>query len=177
MSSEITVEQVRCLMDYNPLTGKAFWKSRDLEWFNGNTRICNSWNAKHVGKEVGTYRRGYKVTRINRTHHALHHLIWMWVYGDRHTDYIDHINGVKDDNRITNLRLVTHQQNMQNQRKTRCNNKLGLTGVYKKKGSNNYQSQIMQAGKIHRLGTFTDPQEAHEAYLKAKKDLHPFSTL
>ena len=72
---------------------------------------------------------------------------------------IDHINGIRTDNRIENLRLVTHQQNQ-------CN-RLNVKG-YRPLKSGRYQVTITEKGNRKYLGTFESEEEATEAYLQAK---------
>ena len=86
---------------------------------------------------------------------------------------VDHINGNKLDNRRSNLRLATHTENMQN-RKMAKHNTCGFKGVWQRKrnGKTSYRAEIRCNGKRHTLGTFLTPNEAHEAYLKASRELH-----
>ena len=79
---------------------------------------------------------------------------------------IDHINGNKIDNRIDNLRIVTHRVNMQNQKKHREGQ---LFGCYFHKSSGKYQTQIIIGEKKVFLGRYKTKQEAHEAYKIACK--------
>lgn len=79
-------------------------------------------------------------------------------------DCIDHINGIKDDNKITNLRDVTHQQNQQNQKNPK--------GYYLNKKLNKFQSYIALNKKHIHLGYFDTEKEARKAYLDAKKIYH-----
>ncbi|MDA6380520.1 HNH endonuclease signature motif containing protein [Escherichia coli] len=65
---------------------------------------------------------------INGKAYPAHRLAWLIVYGTMPDGFIDHINRVRTDNRISNLRLVTHSENMQN-RKIQKNNKSGYRGV------------------------------------------------
>ena len=78
--------------------------------------------------------------------------------------FIDHINGNRTDNYVSNLRVVTNQQNQYNQKNAK--------GYYCKKGKNKYQSQIRANGKDIYLGYFNTEEEACSAYLKAKVEYH-----
>jgi hypothetical protein len=81
---------------------------------------------------------------------------------------VDHINGVRDDNRWTNLRLATRAENLRNMKaKT---NKTGLKGVYLNAGR--YTARIRHNYTSHYLGRFDTPEEAHAAYRKAADALH-----
>lgn len=90
---------------------------------------------------------------------------------------IDHENTIRDDNRILNLRGGTGSQNMQNQNKPHSNNKSGYLGVGFHKREQKYIAKIQINGKKKHLGYFTNPKEAHEAYLTAKRLHHEFCTI
>jgi len=81
---------------------------------------------------------------------------------------VDHINRIRDDNRIANLRDVSQSENLQN----RCmlpNNKSGYLGVSWNKNAKKWIAQIRRNNKQTYLGCFDDPKEAHQAYLNAAK--------
>lgn len=86
------------------------------------------------------------------------------VMGAKRGEEVDHINGDTLDNRKVNLRLVTHQQNIQN-RKVNKNNKLGYKGVYQHTQNGNFIAQIQtpQRKRKH-LGVFATPEDAAFAY-------------
>ncbi len=92
-----------------------------------------------------------------------HQFAWYFTYGEI-VDCIDHINGIKDDNRISNLRSITHQQNHFNRTTAK--------GYHWNKYRNKWQSKIRLNGKDIHLGLFTDESEARKAYLDAKKIYH-----
>jgi len=77
---------------------------------------------------------------------------------------VDHINGVKADNRRENLRVATNGQNRANS-KLNSNNTSGLKGVSRKNGR--WVAVINVGGKKHHLGYFDKKEQAHEAYKKA----------
>jgi len=76
----------------------------------------------------------------------------------------DHINHNTLDNRETNLRIVTCQQNHFNEKSPK--------GYYWNKNAKKYQAQIHVNGKLKYLGLFNNTKEAHQAYLQAKEKYH-----
>ena len=100
-----------------------------------------------------------------------HRVVWAMTYGEWPDRAIDHINGIKTDNRPCNLRLATDMQNSHNRGLTKRNT-TGYRGVCFEKRSGKYLAQIRVAGKQYRLGTFDNPKDASEAYEEAAKELH-----
>ena len=93
-------------------------------------------------------------------------------------EYADHINGIKDDNRWINLRSVTKSENSQNQRKSQSDNKSsGLLGVSWCKAEGKWETSINVNKKKYYIGAFHCKHEAHEAYLKKKRELHSTCTI
>jgi len=91
---------------------------------------------------------------------------------------IDHINGIRNDNRICNLREATKSENAQNQRKAPSHNKsTGLIGASFDKRYKKFESKIHINGKSKFLGYFKTAIEAHNAYLTEKRLIHPFGTI
>jgi predicted phosphodiesterase len=119
-----------------------------------------------LGKILKRKNKGYVHigTTINKKTLNLfgHNFAWYCVYGNCDTDQIDHINGVRDDNRICNLRNVNKNQNQWNRKTAKGYN------FYR----NKYQAQIQVNNKRIYLGYFTTEQEARQAYLNAKEKYH-----
>ena len=80
------------------------------------------------------------------------------------TNYVDHRNGIKTDNRVENLRQVTNQQNQWNQ--------LNVKGYYFHKRDKKWSSNIVVNGKQLFLGHYNTEEEARNAYLRAKEIHH-----
>ena len=91
--------------------------------------------------------------------------------GDPGDLYVDHIDGDGLNNRRSNLRVATHQQNLHNQRLSRANTS-GLKGVVFNKRAGKWQAQIRFNGARKHLGMFATPEKAHTAYAKASAELH-----
>lgn len=110
---------------------------------------------------------GYVVVRLLGKKFYAHRLIWVLVNGGIDGKDIDHINGIRNDNRIENLRLATRQENNRNLNCAKKNNKIGVLGVCKK--GNRFVSQIQIGGKYKHIGSFKTIEEAAAAYVNAKQ--------
>lgn len=142
------------------------------------TWIFQAGRRVKVGMVAGTVKEDGRIEiALNRKKYKAHRLAWLYIHGEYPINQIDHINGNSLDNRINNLREATQQQNMQNKRAPQSNNKSGVLGVSFCKKSKKFMAQIGKNGKQKRLGYFVSPKEAHEAYLKAKRELHEFCTI
>lgn len=162
---ELTADLARELFDYDPLTGVLTWKV-------SRGKIKKGTPAGYVNTV------GYRVTMVNGKGYLNHRLAWLLATGKWPAMEIDHVNGVRDDNRICNLRDVSSSANKENVRTARSSNKTtGLLGasLYKRDGT--YAAQITVGRKVTCLGRFATPEEAHLVYLDAKRRLHAANTL
>lgn len=103
---------------------------------------------------------GYMEVMFNRKHYKAHRVVYELCIGpipDGMT--IDHINGIKHDNRPENLRLATHSMNSRNQPMP-ARNKTGVVGVFKDQRSGSFVATITLNNKSNRLGTFKTLDEA-----------------
>lgn len=105
-----------------------------------------------------------------------HRMAWLYEYGAEAEGSIDHINGIRHDNRIANLRLASSFVNAQNTRKPSRNNTSGFLGVSFCPQTNRWVAQIT-AGKHINLGRYDTPEHAYEVYLAAKRRLHSGCTI
>ncbi len=156
----LTQERLKELFSYDAETG-------DFRWLSPKGRAKRG--------VAGANCNGYLQVCIGGKFHYLHRLAWLWVYGDWPKQHIDHINGDRSDNRIANLRDVSRFVNLQNEHKARRNNQSGLIGAHKK--GRKWISKIRVGGEYLLLGNFSTPQEAHEAYIAAKRKYHEGNTL
>jgi hypothetical protein len=141
------------------------------------TRLIKTCYKVNVGAIVGSKSSfGYLDIMIDGKSYRLHRLAWLYMHGKWPKGYIDHINGIKDDNRICNLRDVTNSINQQNRNKARTDSKIGLLGVIKR-SRDRYESRIKVNGESIHLGISNTPEEAHQIYLKAKRQLHEGCTI
>jgi len=132
-------------------------------------------------ERVGTISKNehfsYLRIRVDYKKYQAHRLAWLYVHGEWPNDGIDHINGDKVDNRISNLRAATHAQNKQNLRKARSDSKSGLLGASWSLALNKWRACIGVDGKKKHLGYFDKAEQAHAVYIEAKRTLHPFCTI
>jgi len=132
------------------------------------TRVKAS-RACKVGRISGCLDKstGYVRLGIGNTVYHAHRLAWLYMTGELPSQ-VDHINGIRHDNRFINLRNVTTLENNRNA-KQRVDNISGITGVYYNKKANRWVGQISIQGKHIHLGNFITKEEAIEARRKADK--------
>lgn len=156
----ITQERLKSLLTYSPDTGEFCWRVR-----RGGKAI--------LGGLAGSRScEGYIHIQINRKKYKAHRLAWLYVHGE-HPIEIDHINRIKDDNRISNLRSVTHAQNGQNQNRPK-NNTSGHIGVDFHKRSSRWRARVKIDGKLRDIGYFDTKEAAILARQHAEAKYLPF---
>jgi hypothetical protein len=138
-------------------------------------RIIRTGARGAVGSMAGSIdRQGYCRIWVHDRLHAAHRLAWLYVTGEI-PDCIDHINGARSDNRWENLRSVSRSVNLQNQRRARSDNKLGALGV--RVSGSGFDARIWVNGRGMTIGTFRTIDEASQAYVNAKRQLHEGCTI
>ena len=165
-------ELLRELLDYNPETGQLFWRPRKRYLFK-HERDYTGFNSTWAGQPAlnSVSNKGYLVgTLLNKTLSS-HQAIWCLVYGDFPPKgyVIDHINGQPTDNRISNLRCVTHQGNSKN-KKLGSNNNTGQIGVTWDRQAKKWKVSVAKEKKLKFVGRFLDFNEACAARKQAEKD-------
>lgn len=113
-------------------------------------------------------RDGYLVIVYNKKRYFAHRLAWYFCHGIFPELMIDHINGIKTDNRLCNLRVVTNRENQSNTHRHRSGNLVGATF---RKSKNKWVSRIQIDKKLIHLGYFDTEQDAHDRYMKALEEL------
>jgi len=157
----ITQERLKELLHYDATTGVF-------------TRLIQTSSNAKKGSIAGSLsKQGYVIIWINNEKRLAHRLAWLYVYGEYTVDgfEIDHINRIKSDNRISNLRLATRNQNRMNVDKAK-NNSSGYKGVCFEQQTQKWKSQIKHNGKSITLGRFSTKEDANKKYLSYVKDLH-----
>ncbi|MBN5207782.1 HNH endonuclease [Serratia marcescens] len=151
----------------DPIKGELYWLPRDRRYFN-NDFSHRMWNLNFPGKIAGGKDgAGYLVATAGEMKVRVHRAIWTFAHGSIPEElYIDHINHIRHDNRIENLRLVTHPQNQRNQ-SMHSRNISGVNGVRWDKRSKKWVASInTRENNIH-LGAFDSLEDAAEERRKA----------
>lgn len=167
-------EDLRKVLAYDPETGALTWKSRPVEMFDEGLRgadvSCTAWNGRHNGKPALTAVDGdnYLRGKIFGRRYFAHRVAWAIFHGEWPSGQIDHINGIRDDNRIANLRVVTQAENLRNQRQRRDNTS-GRVGVVWRRDAGKWQAAINHNGRRLHLGLFTDFSAASAARDEAER--------
>lgn len=164
MNTEL-IARVRELFRCDEAAGQLFWRK-------SNSRVKEGDRAGFLRPE------GYRNVVVDGRMHREHRVIWMIIHGFVPV-YIDHINGIKSDNRLCNLREANRNLNAQNLRVAKKSNKSGFLGVTKinRNVEKCWRATIKMSGKSKTLGHFYSPEDAHQAYLSAKRIIHHGCTI
>ena len=161
---------LRLRLGYDPATGVFLWRIRPADHFADQAK-GNTWNTRYAGKPAGfEHGQGYRQIAINDVKFMAHRVAWLLVYGEPVPQEIDHIDGNRANNRITNLRAVTRAENLANS-KMRANSS-GAKGVYFDRQRGKYQAHIMHQYKYYHLGRFDTFEQAVAARRDAAERLH-----
>lgn len=147
---DLTAQELRALVCYDPLTGIFVWR-RSF----GNLRAGARCGRLHVS--------GYRQIGIRGKRHKAGRLAYLYMTGAWPADEIDHINLTRDDDRWVNLRIASRKQNAGNKRK-RPDNSSGVPGVAWDRARGKWRAQIRRAGKQVGLGRFDHKRDAMVAY-------------
>ena len=159
--SNLTAQRLRELLHYNPTTGEFIWiVSRGNQWTKPGMSAGYKDTYGHMGIE------------INGKRYLSHRLAWLYMHGTWPDHQIDHINRIRDDNRIANLRDVSGVVNSNNKGNYR-NNTTGFKGVTIKNGR--FVAQITVNGKCKYLGSFDKAEKASLAYQEVSKKNAPLA--
>ncbi len=160
-----TISDIGEYVSYDPATGVFMWKKR-------------AGSSCKMGVPIGVpERRGYRRICFRKNYIKLHQLAFFLMDGEWPRGIVDHINGITDDNRWSNLRVVNDRINRENIRAPKSNNSHGYLGVTWHKSRKKWQAQIQVNKKHIYLGIFTSPEEAQKAYLAAKREMHEGCTI
>jgi len=159
LKSKLTPDDLHNFFEVDFDNGKLFWKNRDISYFS-SAQSHASWNKKFVEKEAfsANHKDGYKHGLLlsmpylaHRVIYAMKHRVW--------PNYIDHINGNRSDNKISNLRSVTKSENGCNSKKPYTNTS-GNIGVSWNARDKRWSAYITINKKRKALGNFKEIQDA-----------------
>lgn len=168
-------DKISRIASYDPSTGIIVWLDRLPDTFGccpkERNRVASRWNKLRSGKVAGHKNsNGYIVLCIEKKTLQAHRIAWMLHYGEWPKGQIDHINGIRDDNRIENLRVVTSAENAKNKR-VLSSNTSGHMGVHFHKGTGKWHARIMSDGVRTHIGAFDSKLDAASAYDACAKKL------
>jgi len=138
------LDLLNALFTYNPKTGLLF--------------------SRVLGRNLKgrTSKEGYLHIQIHKKEYSIHRVVWKIVHGADPTGEIDHKNGVRNDNRLCNLRDVSTRRNGQNQK---CHREGHMSGTVLRKPTNTWESRIKYKGVKYNLGNFDSEVIAHIVYM------------
>lgn len=155
----MTCDRLRERLDYDPESGEFKWR------MSKNPGI----QPGDLAGRVNVY--GYCRIELDGYDYAAHRLAWLHVYGEWPDGPLDHVNGIRSDNRLSNLRKATASGNACN-RKRRRDNTTGAKGVHWDKGASRFRVVVTIAGKRRHIGRFNTMTEAASAYDAAVLRMH-----
>lgn len=151
----LDITKLRNLLEYDPIAGVFTWRN-------------NIGNVK-AGSVAGCInRKGYRYIGVDGSLYRANRLAWAYVHGALPKGQIDHIDGNRLNNSINNLRDVSAETNQRNRKSGNKNSTSSLLGVSYHRQSGKWRAQICITTTKH-LGLFDTEQEAHYAYIEAKK--------
>lgn len=154
-------------MDYKTLSEK-------ITYFPESGDFARLTKSSHNASPSGSVNKhGYIVFSVAGKPYYAHRLAHLLMTGDWPKGQIDHINGDRSDNTWSNLRDVDHADNQRNLHGAQKNSRSGYLGVMymgDKRRGKKYAARIHRKGERHELGYYETAEEAHEAYMKAKKE-------
>lgn len=163
MSGNLSRHDLADLLDYDQSSGMFVWKrSPCIRNVKGRIAGCRT-------------SHGYWQIRINGRSYLAHRLAWLFVHGEWPQHQIDHIDGDRCNNRLGNLRDVPLAVNRQNIKGAMAGKKIPILGVRSQRSR--FSALITLNGRRIYLGSFGTTEEAHRAYLSAKRRIHVGNTL
>lgn len=165
-----TVSELAALLHYDPSSGRFFWKPREKTQFGGVNGF-KKFNGLYAGKEALTNlsQYGYRRGTVLRRCVLAHRVAWALFYGEHPLGPIDHINGVRCDNRIANLRLASVAENSRNTKGRKATSQFKGVSLLK---NGQWHARIVVDGCAHLAGNFNSEEEAAFAHDRLAEKLH-----
>lgn len=176
--TEITPALLRELLDYDPASGRLFWKERAERHFKvGKGRYTAArnaaiWNTKYAGQEAFTTigNHGYPVGGILNKTFLKHRVMWAIEKGEWPPEKLDHRDRNRGNCLIGNLRPSTQAENMLNRVGNQTGKKTSrFKGVYWDKSISRWIARF----RDRYIGTFTDEESAARAYDAKSRAFNP----
>ena len=159
VKQELTQDSLKAMLHYDPETGIF-------------TRLQATAHRIKVGDVAGCVgSHGYITFVVNSKRYLAHRLAWFYVYGKFPSKDIDHVNGIKTDNRLCNLRAATRSENLKNKGIT-IQNTSGFKGVSWAKANQKWLAKCDVNGVQKNLGYFQTPEAASKVYNDFAKANH-----
>lgn len=167
MASEIlSAELLRELFHYDPSVGVFTWRADA----GCGGRIPAGTVAGYKDKSTG-----YARVKVAGKLRGVHRIVWLYVHGEWPPFELDHINGIRDDNRLKNLRSATSGENKQNLRGARCDSKSGILGVSWNKRTQKWVVHLGLNGRLVHNSSHDTIESATAARRAAELRFHPFA--
>lgn len=165
-STQMNAEDLSAWFAYDATTGRLTWAKRPAR-------------CMRIGDEAGAVKAdGYVVVSLGRRSYQAHRIAWAIAHGRWPEHQIDHIDGNRANNRLSNLRDVPQSVNMQNQRRAMASNRSSSSlGVHYYERTKRWKATLGINGRNKYLGYFATEAEASAAYLAAKRTLHAGCTI
>lgn len=167
--SRLELAKLAEYIKYDKFSGSFIWIKKP------SSKVVIGRRAGHLDSS------GYRVLSFEGQHYYEHLIAWNIKFGPIPKGMvIDHIDGDRSNNSLSNLRLITQGENTKNVVRSRV--RMGPDGATLPQGvcwverKGKYTASIKNNYKKIHLGTFFTPSEAHNAYINAKRILHPKST-
>lgn len=175
-------EELRAVVQYDPDSGVLTWtEAVRCRWARSRCTPGAVVGTLHDGRYLRFQYKGHR--------HMVHRLIWELHNGEIPAGrQVDHIDGDRGNNRLENLRLVEHHINCQNQHSARSDNTSGFLGVqrgyFSKRHGQRWRAVVQfldqESGRMRAVvcgSNHATPEAAHQAYIEAKRRLHPGCTI
>lgn len=165
---------LRVFLCFDPSSGRFFWRERLPKHFaengtRGRNSSCAAWNSRYAGRQTMNMActNGYHFGQVQGVRLLAHRTAWAIHFGNWPASEIDHVDGNRTNNSISNLRQATRSQNNAN-RLLRPGRR--YRGVYPNR--NRWTAYIQHSGKTHYLGSFATEIDAARAYDDAARSVH-----
>ncbi len=165
----LPIDYLHECLEYDASTGAMSWRERPV-WHFKNAQAMRCWNGRYAGPITSVCNDGYIRVQVHNRPYRCHRIAWAFTYGDWPEWHIDHINGIRNDNRIENLREVTIGENSLNKKVYR-HSSTGISGVNWDEKLGKWRAHITLKNQRHYLGLFTDVNAAADARKAAEKRL------